>query len=834
MALIVQTNMPAIKSQRHLGFTQNSLSKSIERLSSGLRINSPGDDASGLSIAETLKNQRMGFDRAYLNAQDGLSMLQVADGTLSQINSMLSRIRELAIQSANGVYNANDRTIIQREVDQLKDEINRLSYSAEFNTKKLLNGDSAGYWSSNSPNFDVVMNGNIKSGNYRFVTDTTYGQNAVYETDIFTHRNSQTTVNVTSGNELIKQIHPLDVPANNPITGEKLNYNFQVRNDYVNKNDQDTVIVGSSNTENSLNKIDNRLRDVEVNRSGYLLVEFNKGYPDNLEEGQVVDGYVTLTWYDANGEGTEKVNVAAEFDSAGNFLGLISNDYLHDLFPSVTGLIFPSDDFNVDLTALSAFDEGVLDLDDIDDVQAGDKVLLGISDRNSAAEQADALEDQGIESENMYVRLNSFSNDSDEVYVDVQFNQLSNTNQIFQQVEMDENGNVWTYKYSVDFADNVKAKVDEMSRIEEGPIIPIFNVSTGINNMLGYHDKVDVTFDVTENVAGQVINYDTMLKDIAQFAYEDGPETFATSRDLTVYSGKGQSKTIHLAATDTLRDLDNKLTQALNELGLTSQDPTVNEKLVTFVTPDNMSMYGGNVVAEGSMVIQSATPGKEGELYFTGDEALMRGLSLTQLRNSSENVSNTKVYDLYTNQLVASETSKDGTFVKAIPNATIIYSSNKLLDAKWANGGVEFGSSSETADIHLASNQAFVHVGANANQEIEFSLPRVDTTALGIDDLFVVDGKSANRAITLVDRAQTRINDIRGTIGAQMNRMENALNQVQVASENMSASESRIRDLDMAKEMTQFTKNQILSQTANAMLAQANMMPQLVLQLLGA
>jgi flagellin len=176
MALIVQTNMPAIKSQRHLGFTQNSLSKSIERLSSGLRINSPGDDASGLSIAETLKNQRMGFDRAYLNAQDGLSMLQVADGTLSQINSMLSRIRELAIQSANGVYNANDRTIIQREVDQLKDEINRLSYSAEFNTKKLLNGDSAGYWSSNSPNFDVVMNGNIKSGNYRFVTDTTFGQ----------------------------------------------------------------------------------------------------------------------------------------------------------------------------------------------------------------------------------------------------------------------------------------------------------------------------------------------------------------------------------------------------------------------------------------------------------------------------------------------------------------------------------------------------------------------------------------------------------------------------------------------------------------------------------
>ena len=835
MALIVQTNMPAIKSQRHLGFTQNSLSKSIERLSSGLRINSPGDDASGLSIAETLKNQRMGFDRAYLNAQDGLSMLQVADGTLSQISSMLSRIRELAIQSANGVYNANDRTIIQREVDQLKDEINRLAYGAEFNTKKLLNGDSAGYWSSNSPNFDVVLNGGIEPGSYRFVTDTTFGQNAVYQTDILMHRNSQTTVNVTSGNELIKQIHPLDVPANNPITGEKLNYNFQVRNDYVNKNDQDTVIVGSSNTENSLNKIDNRLRDVEVNRSGYLLVEFNQEYPDKPKEGQVVDGYLTLTWYDANGEGTETVNVAAEFDSAGRFLGIgPSNNYLHNLPGGAA--IFPSDDFNVDMTALSAFNEGTLDLAGIDDVQAGDKVLLGISDRNSAAEQADALEDQGIESENMYVRLNSFSNDSDEAYVDVQFNQLSNTTQIFQQVEMDENGNVWTYKYSVDFADNVKEKVDEMSKIEEGPRVGIpgvYTVPTGINNMLGYHDKVDVAFDVTENVAGQAINYDTMLKDIAQFAYDDGQETFATSKDLTVYSGKGQGKTIHLAATDTIRDLDNKLTQALNELGLTSQDPTLNDKLVTFVTSENEGVYGGKA-PKGSIVIQTAVPGKAGELYFTGDEGLMRGLSLSQIKSSSENVSNTKVYDAYTNKPIASENSKDGTFVKVIPNATIIYSPNELLDAKWVNGGVEFGSSSETADIHLASNQAFVHVGANAEQKIEFSLPRVDTTALGIDDLFVVDGKSANRAITLVDRAQTRISEIRGTIGAQMNRMENALSQVQVASENMSASESRIRDLDMAKEMTQFTKNQILSQTANAMLAQANMMPQLVLQLLGA
>jgi hypothetical protein len=85
---------------------------------------------------------------------------------------------------------------------------------------------------------------------------------------------SATTANVTSGNELVNKINPIDAPATNPITGEKLNYNFEVRNDYINKNDQDTVITTASNTENSLNKVENRLRAVDVNRSGYLTVEF--------------------------------------------------------------------------------------------------------------------------------------------------------------------------------------------------------------------------------------------------------------------------------------------------------------------------------------------------------------------------------------------------------------------------------------------------------------------------------------------------------------------------------------------------------------------------------
>ena len=798
MALVVNTNVPALKSQRFVGLTQNSLTKSITRLSSGLRINTPADDAAGLSIAETLKNQITGFDRAYLNAQDGMSMLQVADGALIEISNMLNRMRELAIQSANGTYTANDRAYLQQEVDKLKEEINRVGAAAEFNTKKLLNGESIGIWSATSPNVDVIMNSKVAPGNYRFVTNTTAGQNAVYQSDVMQYANSSANVNITNGQELVKQIQLMDTPENNPLTGDKLHYSFEIDDNINNGNDRDKIITTASNTENSLNKVDNRLRDVDVNRSGYLLVEFNKSYPDEpVKDGTVVGDFVTLTWYDANGDGSESVYAPAEFDSAGRFLGLIPNDTLHDTFPPVTGLIFPSDDFNVDMTALSAFNEGTLDLDDFDDVQAGDRVLLSISDRNTVDDNAGP--------EEYTVKLNSFSNP--DVTTDIQFNQLSGTRQTFQQVEMDENGNIWTYKYGVDFANNLG----------------------NINS-----DEGLVTFNIDEKNAKGNVAPDTLLRDIDKFTASDGQKVFATSQDLVVYGGNGQKAVVHLNGSDTVKDLEDKLTNAIIELGLGATDPTVNENLVNFVTPQNKGLYGDNIVADASLVIQTAVPGKEGQLYFVGDERLVRALSIQQIRDSEENSTSANVYDMYTNKLVSQEVTKDGVFRESIDGADVLYHSNVGLKPKWENGGIAYDPIKETIDIHIVDNSPFVHVGANAEQRVEFTIPQVDSTSLGLNGVSVVDSNAANNSIYLVDKAQTKLNNARGLIGAQMNRMEHTLNQTEVMNENMSAAESRIRDLDMAKEMTQFTKNQILAQTSTAMLAQANMMPQLVLQLLGA
>ena len=140
MGFRINNNISALVAQGNLLSNQNSLTTSIERLSSGLRINRGADDAAGLTISEKLRGQIKGLNRAILNAQDGISLIQTAEGALNEDASILNRIRELTIQSSNDTLTTNDRLEIQREVDQLVDEMDRIANSTEFNTKKLLDG----------------------------------------------------------------------------------------------------------------------------------------------------------------------------------------------------------------------------------------------------------------------------------------------------------------------------------------------------------------------------------------------------------------------------------------------------------------------------------------------------------------------------------------------------------------------------------------------------------------------------------------------------------------------------------------------------------------------
>ena len=144
MAMVVQHNMTAMNTNRQLGISTSALAKSTEKLSSGYRINRAADDAAGLAISEKMRSQIRGLNQASTNAQDGISMIQTAEGALQESHSILQRMRELTIQAANGTETDEDRGNIQDEISQLQDELDRIADTTEFNTMKLLDGSLAG------------------------------------------------------------------------------------------------------------------------------------------------------------------------------------------------------------------------------------------------------------------------------------------------------------------------------------------------------------------------------------------------------------------------------------------------------------------------------------------------------------------------------------------------------------------------------------------------------------------------------------------------------------------------------------------------------------------
>ena len=174
MASVINTNIASLNSQRNLSTSQSALSTSLQRLSSGLRINSAKDDAAGLAISERFTSQIRGLDQAKRNANDGVSLLQTAEGSLSSTGNNLQRVRELAVQSSNATNSAGDRKAIQAEVGQLLSEADRIAQTSEFNGLKLLDG------SFGTASFQVGANAGqtIQATTANFRTNN-YGNNEV-------------------------------------------------------------------------------------------------------------------------------------------------------------------------------------------------------------------------------------------------------------------------------------------------------------------------------------------------------------------------------------------------------------------------------------------------------------------------------------------------------------------------------------------------------------------------------------------------------------------------------------------------------------------------------
>lgn len=177
MGLQVNTNVAALNAYRHLSSTQSTMNTSLERLSSGLRINRAADDAAGLAISEKLRAQTSGLGQASANAQDAISLVQTAEGALNETHSILQRMRQLAVQSSNDTNTADDRDAIQKEVTALNDELDRIATTTQFNGQNLLDGTGG---TAGSFTFQIGANtGQTVTVAFAEADTTTLGTNAL-------------------------------------------------------------------------------------------------------------------------------------------------------------------------------------------------------------------------------------------------------------------------------------------------------------------------------------------------------------------------------------------------------------------------------------------------------------------------------------------------------------------------------------------------------------------------------------------------------------------------------------------------------------------------------
>lgn len=200
----INHNISALKSNIKLQRTNEAMEKSVERLSSGYRINRAADDAAGMAISQKMKTQIRGLDQASRNASDGISVIQTAEGALNEVESMLQRMRELSVQAVNETNTAEDREAIQLEIDNLSAEIDRISEDTEFNTKKLLNGDSDRKTYSSSTKVSIVSTSDAVTAKGYKITVTKVGEKAAVTGDTIGAGAAPASGKITLNGETVK------------------------------------------------------------------------------------------------------------------------------------------------------------------------------------------------------------------------------------------------------------------------------------------------------------------------------------------------------------------------------------------------------------------------------------------------------------------------------------------------------------------------------------------------------------------------------------------------------------------------------------------------------
>ena len=934
MSMVIQHNIPALQSYNIVNATSNALQKSIAKLSSGLRINSAADDAAGLAISEKMRSQIRGLDKAVANTQDGISLIQTAEGALGETHSILQRMRELSVQAANDTLTQQDRSYIQVEIDQLNEEITRIGNTTQFNKKKLLNGEAAALWSSDNSETKAIINGGLRKtdqfgqkvsveGNYKIRVKADPGQGEVQKSDIMKIKHDNVVINKSLNTDAgVRDVsvdgaapgsYTLKYNSNAPTAEAKLTGAYGLGG----WKSTTTSTLTLQETTAPVTKISVQTTDgVEIwSTSGADIFGYNKAGQNisAADQGTFFAGGTTSTGVEYAGveneiiaaarqkgitiasgaftDQTADVNFSATTTDKGVAPGLKivyetkgdGNPVVTDVQAGTPTYEAPADgtQFTVTLgtaatenasvlfevTAINTVDQTVtlkataskLSQDGTATTATQDNIVLKTTSATGGANQVNLDQLFGGSSTTPSVQievaaadLSGISEDAKFVYFISPNDDTNSDADMTIQLDATNLDSGWEDKW-----DGGPFRGEELNYRLNGEKVSdrdihmknfYLNENTGVATLGDVVMTTDSTFKVSAGLAdvdddsviasfdaayiGKVATNDTKLRDLDKFWNSEGVFMLDDAKTITLNQGNGNTASVTLYGTDTLGDVAKKLNDAIaTGLGQAKyvDDATHFATFVDGATTDSEAV-------EGTFLLRSVVPGKSGEITLSGNEAVLNALSLNTIQKSSETSFTVDVYDAHTGSNIAQGVKVTGNVAHGLidKNVDVEFSELSGISAYWNSNTNKYTYSTSTQEsvLHLADNTTVLQIGANEGEDLAMNIGDMRSHALGLDGVNVMSHDRAARSITIIDNAIDKVSTQRANLGAYQNRLEYTASNLTTASENLTSAESRIRDADMAKEMMEFTKLNIMLQAGNSMLAQANQQPQNVLSLI--
>jgi flagellin len=859
MFMRIYHNIPALYAYNALNKTNAALQKSIRTLSTGLRINSAADDAAGLAISEKMRAQVNGLGMAVRNAQDGISMLQTAEGALSEDHSILQRMRELAVQASNDTLTQQDRQYIQLEVDQLKGELTRIATATQFNKKRLLDGSAAALWSSSDLSTKAYVKGSLRQtdqfgqkiafeGNYKIRVNADPGQAEAQKSDIFTIKHKNVVMNKSVNN----QSGALDVRVDNVPAGTyKVLADNKVRSAFGKESDLWDAAVSALGSGAGRNN---------TRIAGYYSSQ-------GIQAGQRIgasapqpDVFAVLT-QDVNASVLAEVTAVdttgktVTFRVTSSILkvdGTVENRVQDNIVVSAKALSSGQPPTLADATqwtTASLTETSKLGFDFA--IFINEKSLTSDPSKNGGKIDY-AVGDKMVY--NVTAATASANVPAADTVVRIEGQQNQNWPDKWADMNLPVGGIQTvppTYRASerrLDYAVNKGAVAGkelhfrnfylntDNGTVYEGDIVLTLDKNFSTSSFTAQTTPL-ATFEAA--YVGQTAKADVQLRDINKFWSSQGVFMLTNHQTITISQGDGKNASVTLYSTDTLGELRQKLNTAISrDLGQGRYATQGASKFVTFVEEGKTYENTLESVA-GTFIIRSMVAGNGGKLSFSGDEDLINALSLNVVQQAKENSFNVSVYDAHNSVIIASGVKVSGNLLVGVihPNVDVEFDPMANIRAEWNEQTRSFSLTREAQAyetiLHLVDNSTVFQVGANEGEDVAVDIGNMSADALGVTRVIVTDRESAAQAITILDTAINKISTQRAKIGAYLNALEHTVTNLTTTSTNLTDAESRIRDADISQEMLDFTRLQILSQSGTAMLAQANQLPQSVLSLIG-